>query len=109
MRLIMILEQTHTSKLQGTHWVPYAPINCVFVKIQHVLRKQKKMWSNGVGERAFTSMKMEQFYAKILNSFRNIYIFTLYFQILLVIEVFQQQYANAKHLSFDQISKRREG
>ena len=80
-----------------------------WVKTHDQIGKQKKMWSNGVGERAFTSMKMEQFYAKILNSFRNIYIFTLYFQILLVIEVFQQQYANAKHLSFDQISKRREG
>ena len=29
MKLIMILKQTLPSKLQGTHWVPYAPINCV--------------------------------------------------------------------------------
>ena len=37
MKLIMILKQTNTSKLQGTHWVPYAPINCVFANIHHLL------------------------------------------------------------------------
>ena len=61
-----------------------------WVKTHDQIRKQKKMWSNGVGERAFTSMKMKEFYVKIISSFRNICIFILYFQKLLVIEVFQQ-------------------
>ena len=33
----MILEQMPLSKLQGTHWVPYAPINCVYVNSNHLL------------------------------------------------------------------------
>ena len=37
MKLIMILKQTLTSKLQGTHWVPYAPINCVSKINGHLL------------------------------------------------------------------------
>ena len=43
------------------------------------IQKKIKMWSMGVGERASIIMKILQFSLKILNSFRNINIFTLYF------------------------------
>ena len=44
------------------------------------IRKQIKMWSRGVGERALINLIMLEFSKQILNSMRNIYIFTLFLQ-----------------------------
>ena len=46
MKLIMILKQTLTSKFQGTHWVPYAPINCVSKINGHFLCIRKQWYSD---------------------------------------------------------------
>ena len=54
------------------------------------IRKQIKMWSRGVGQRALINLIMLEFSKQILNSMRNIYIFTLFLQKFQVINVIQQ-------------------